>query len=182
MSDEGIVFGGPRCFTGHLAPIRALSFAPDGHHAASGARDGTVILWNLDTGRALVQLERNLGFGVNALAFTPDGSRLLSAGGGCAMSRWNLVTGRRIGHALAASSASASEVLAVACSPDGRLALTGGEDASVRLWDIDSGKKLRSFGGGSLRNTTARSHRSHSHQMGDERFQVERTIRSDYGM
>ena len=34
-------------FMGHVGPVNALRFAPDGKSVASGAQDTSVILWDL---------------------------------------------------------------------------------------------------------------------------------------
>jgi WD40 repeat protein len=46
-----------RRLTGHTAAIGAMAFAPDGKVFATGAADGTVRLWNPQTGKELARLE-----------------------------------------------------------------------------------------------------------------------------
>jgi WD40 repeat protein len=48
------VYAWPSCkvlhtFTGHRAPVTALTFSPDGKTLASGSHDATVLLWDLTT-------------------------------------------------------------------------------------------------------------------------------------
>jgi len=64
---------------GHAGPITQLTFAPDGRTLASGSMDGSVLLWNLTSGRWLRKLEAHRG-AVNQLAFTSD-SKILATGG-----------------------------------------------------------------------------------------------------
>jgi WD40 repeat protein len=56
----------------------ALAFGPDGRSLAAGTPRGTVLLWDVDTGKPLPVLKGHLG-SVRALAFRPDG-RVLASG------------------------------------------------------------------------------------------------------
>src|SRR5271167_636452 len=57
---------------GHRRAVRAVVFSPDGRWLASGAKDGTIKIWETSSGRLLRTL---YGYGspVNALAVSPDG-------------------------------------------------------------------------------------------------------------
>jgi WD40 repeat protein/serine/threonine protein kinase len=142
-----------RQFEGHTGPIRALAFAPNGKRAVSGSQDGTVRVWDVQTGEALHVLPVD-PHGVLALAVTPDGDGVLTAGSGVGVSLWDVDTGALRQR----FDPSGFFVTALALSPDGRIALTGEErkglfdaapkrDSTVRLWDIASGKMRQQFAG-----------------------------------
>ena len=65
-----------RTLDGHTAGVMALAFHPDGTILATGARDGTIRLWDVAQGRAAVVIEENQP--VTSLAFNPNGTHLVS--------------------------------------------------------------------------------------------------------
>ena len=58
--------------------VSALRISPDGSTIASGSRDGTIQLVNLQEGTGIASLEGN-GKPINALAFSPSGDVLAAA-------------------------------------------------------------------------------------------------------
>jgi WD40 repeat protein/tRNA A-37 threonylcarbamoyl transferase component Bud32 len=136
------------CFRGHDGQVSCVAVAPDGKRALSGGVDGTVRLWDLDSGKEIVPPMRH-GEQVWAVAFAPDGKQAVSSGGGlwqdgkplnqAALCLWDLGTGKEVrrlkGHT--------QESYAVAFLPDGGRALSGSVDGSLRLWDVRGGRELR---------------------------------------
>ena len=59
--------------------MAGIAFSPDGHRLASGDTDGTVRLWNVDTGEPIARLTGHTDM-VYSVAFSPDGHRLASTG------------------------------------------------------------------------------------------------------
>ena len=57
---------------GHTGRIEEVSFSPDGTILASGAVDGTVRLWDIETRQEIATLE--VGSAVYAVSFSPDGT------------------------------------------------------------------------------------------------------------
>ena len=62
-------------FQGHIGPVYAIAYSPDGKTLASGGADGTVKLWDLGTSRERTNLEGHTGF-IDSVTFAPDGKTL----------------------------------------------------------------------------------------------------------
>ena len=118
-----------------IAGVPAMSPASD--QAAFGQRDGTVILLDLDSGKATRLSGRATG-SINAVSFSHDGRVLASADQDGTISVWNLRT-HALRETLTGHSAAAQAVL---FSPDGRTLYTAGFDGSVILWDLGGARRL----------------------------------------
>lgn len=64
--------------TGHTEQIRSIAFSKDGKLLASGARDGSVILWDPMQGKELKVLHTDPESDIWTVAFTPDGQHIAS--------------------------------------------------------------------------------------------------------
>jgi WD40 repeat protein len=60
---------------GHEGEVEAIVISPDGKLFASSSEDGTIILWDLATGRKLKAME-----GKGAIVFSPDSETLIGVG------------------------------------------------------------------------------------------------------
>src|SRR5262249_24713691 len=81
---------------GHKGSIMSIAFSPNGKLLASGSRDGTVILWDVATGKSVKRLEgdRVPLDGIMLVAFSPDGKSLAAAGWHGTVTIWEIVTCR----------------------------------------------------------------------------------------
>jgi WD40 repeat protein len=107
----------------------AVAFHPGGDLlVASGGQDGSVDLWNLETGETAALTGHAAG--VHAVAFDPAGGVLATGSVDQTIRLWDVATGRTT----AVLEPRSGYVVAVAFSPDGRTlaACCGG----VRLWDV----------------------------------------------
>jgi WD40 repeat protein len=74
--------------TGHAGTVKVVAFSPDGRYIASSGDDGTVRLWNAQTGDAVGAPLSAGPDAVWAVAFSPEGNELVSAGGDFDLHIW----------------------------------------------------------------------------------------------
>lgn len=76
-------------FDGHTYRVNSVVFSPDGNLIASGSRDKTIGLWNLD-GKFIYRLETHTD-AINSIAFSPNGSALASASDDGTIILWGVI-------------------------------------------------------------------------------------------
>lgn len=133
-------------FIGHIAPVVALAFSPDGNTLASGSfRE--IRLWDLtleQTHRATVlHGHRDM---VTTLAFSPDSKTLASTSFYGTVLLWDVQTGR-LRHSL---SAHTDSIQALAFSPNNEILVSGGywspdAESTIRVWNPHTGQLLSTF-------------------------------------
>jgi RNA polymerase sigma factor (sigma-70 family) len=123
---------------GQHGGVVAIAFSADGRWLASGGYDGSVRLWDVDTGKA-IHVMRGHGREVTSVVFSRDGNVLTSGSRDQTICLWNTATGKELqpreGHS--------GLVHAIAISPNGGVAATACEDRSIHLWSLATGQELR---------------------------------------
>lgn len=68
-----------RALEGHKLPVLSVAFAPDGRRAVSAAFDGTIRVWNVETGRPIdtIDLASSSDFAWS-VAYAPDGRTIFA--------------------------------------------------------------------------------------------------------
>ncbi|MBK6997434.1 MAG: WD40 repeat domain-containing protein, partial [Lewinellaceae bacterium] len=118
---------------GHTERIESVAFSPDGRRLATGSFEGTAKIWDLESGKAVLTLNRHTGSisGVNSVAFSPEGKRLATGSSDGTAKIWDLESGMAaltlVGHT--------KKVKSVAFSPDGKRLATGSDDGTAKIWD-----------------------------------------------
>jgi WD40 repeat protein len=132
---------GPKAsFDAGKRDLLCVALSKDEKTLAAGFEDGTVVVWDVASGKQTVLQEHQLP--VRSLAFTPDGETLLT-GGGDFLKRdrgegkiWDLASGKVRRNFPGAGGA----IFAVAVSPDGQTMAVGGTTA-VRICDYPAAMK-----------------------------------------
>jgi WD40 repeat protein/serine/threonine protein kinase len=110
--------------------VYCVALAPDGRTVALGFENGTIELWELDTGKAVGSLQAHAGR-VRTLSFSHDGDTLVSGGSDSAVKLWDVKrlvkTGEKIEHKGA--------VCAAVISHSGTRLASGCGFGTIKLWD-----------------------------------------------
>lgn len=119
--------------------VNGIAVSPDGTEVASAGSDGTIRIWELNTGRPVGEPFTGHDGAVWSVAFSPDGKMLVSAGNDHTVRRWDTRSHKQIGDPMTGHD---DVVRSVAFSPDGATVVSGSFDRTARLWDAHRGTPI----------------------------------------
>ena len=144
---------------GHPKPIRALAFNPDGKRLASISIDRTALLWNVDTGEQITEMDlprpppqgkRRGRYTDVGVAFSPLGDIIAGGHQGGAV-LWNATDGKIL--MTLPHPEGSQRPIAFCFSPCGQYLASGAwwqgglQKVPIRLWEVATGENIATFWG-----------------------------------
>jgi guanine nucleotide-binding protein subunit beta-2-like 1 protein len=120
---------------GHTGVVYSTSISPDGSLCASGGKDGTAMLWDVNDGKHLYSLDA--GNTINALTFSPK-NYWLTAATDNSIKIWDLEN-KNVLEELQAMNAPKSGIpwcVSLTWSADGNMLFAGSTDGKIYVYEV----------------------------------------------
>jgi WD40 repeat protein len=122
-------------------------FSPDGTKLVTSSEDGTVRVWDIESGEQRLELQHfgqvefrrgTVEFRRVAVEFSPNGKLIVTASSDTNVQIWDAATGRPLGKPLK----HAAEVFWLAFDRAGERLATASNDKTARIWSVRTGQML----------------------------------------
>jgi WD40 repeat protein len=126
-------------FEGHTEDVMDVIHVSGGRRMMTGSLDGSLRVWDLQSGKQIGNDWRDGESEVYAIALSPDGKKVASGSGDGVVRLWDVATGKVIakwvGHT--------GITYCVSWRRDGGRVVSGShDDGTARVWDVESGKTV----------------------------------------
>ena len=121
----------------------ATSLSVEGRRAVTGHRDGTVAIWDLESGQKVASLKRN-STGIVSAGFIGDGARVAAGAQDGVVALWDTNSPAAPQAVLDGHDGA---VQGLAFTPKGGLLATAGADKTLRLWTLSGPTLTRVYKG-----------------------------------
>src|SRR5258706_28281 len=125
----------PLVWTGHTGAVLSVSYSPNGARVVTGSFNGTIRIWDTESGAVVGEPLMGHTLGVLSAAYSPDGRYIISRSFDCTIRIWDAETVAAVGNPLEGHTVG---VLSVAYSPDGRHIISGSCNGTIQIWDANT--------------------------------------------
>ncbi len=125
---------------GHELSVLTIVQSPDSNLVATGSRDKSAKLWDLNTGREVRSFLGHEG-SVNCISFTHDAKFMVTSSSDNTAKLWNVSTGENIFTTPVAD----KFLTAAVFSPDSKYFFTGGYPSEAHVWDFETKKIIKAL-------------------------------------
>lgn len=131
------------------APVFSAYFSPDGTRLVTACGDGTVKIWEVQSGRELFSVAVSkavpdpAGYGATFALYSPDGTQIAAAGGDGRILFFDSITGQQ----LTTIPAHKERIWWLAYSPDGLHIAAASTDGTATIWDVQTEELLITLAG-----------------------------------
>ncbi len=122
------------------AQVDSVTFSPDGNKLANGSSEGTILIWNTNSGKFIRKLTGQFGF-IKSLSFSSDGKLLASGSDDGSILIWDTETEK---HEFFLAERMNS-ISCVSFSRDDRMLIGGSVNGDIFLFDVEEGKHIKTF-------------------------------------
>jgi WD40 repeat protein/serine/threonine protein kinase len=132
----------------HSFGLVAVAHSPNGKHMLSASQDGTVKIWEVQSGQLIRSLEPQKI--VCSAGYSADGTRIVTGNHEGIVTLWAADSGKR----LLAFKGHKEALQGVSFSPDGKSVAAGCQDGTAKIWDSTTGQEQQTFKGHSKELTS----------------------------
>jgi WD40 repeat protein len=124
-------------YPGSIQGIVSINYSPDGNYGLFCSRDGTIRVFNLESGTETITLKGNLPWN-NKACFSPDSKSIATQGSDQKLVIWNFSTGELIKR----FENKTGIINYISYFDDGKKLLTINDYKFAKMWDVLTGKEL----------------------------------------